>query len=124
MPNDIGRPSDYKPEYCQMLIDHMRAGYSFASFGAIVGCCEKTLHTWRNTHEGFLQAQNIGKAYSKLFWEDLGIKACTGKAKNLNSAVWIFNMKNRFGWKDKTETEVTGGTKESRLIIQFGEEQK
>lgn len=22
-----------------------------------------------------------------------------------NSAVWIFNMKNRFGWRDKQETE-------------------
>ena len=28
----VGRPTDYKKEYCELLIEHMAAGFSFESF--------------------------------------------------------------------------------------------
>ena len=30
--NPVGRPTKYKPEYCEMLIEHMSEGLSFESF--------------------------------------------------------------------------------------------
>lgn len=40
------------------------------------------------------------------FWEKMGNAGALGRIPNFNSTAWIFNMKNRFGWRDKTE--ITG----------------
>jgi hypothetical protein len=47
------------------------------------------------------------KALCEMWWEKQGRKMAAGTADG-NATVWIFNMKNRFGWKDKTETEHSG----------------
>lgn len=37
----------------------------------------------------------------------MNVSEYQGGSKSLNSTVWIFNMKNRFGWRDKQEIEQT-----------------
>lgn len=102
-----GRPSDYKPEYCELLIDHMSEGLSFESFGGVVGSHRDTLYEWTKVHPEFKEAREIGKSKSRLFWEKLGIEGLWGSKEgpNLNATVWIFNMKNRFQWRDKQPDE-------------------
>ena len=86
----------YKPEYCEELIEHMKEGYSFSSFGANCECSAATLCYWVKTHDDFAHAKSIGEVHNLKHWEKLShSKMDTGK--------WIFNMKNRFGWMDKRE---------------------
>lgn len=108
----VGRPSDYKPEYCQMLIDHMAQGLSFEAFGGIVDCSKETLYTWSEKHPEFLDAKKIATQKCRVFWEKLGVDHIinwSGKdgGKSLNTGVWVFNMKNRFKdeWRDRQEVE-------------------
>ena len=97
-----GRPTTYKPEYCDLLLDHMKSGLSFESFGAIADCCEDTLFEWLKKHKEFSESYKKGISYSRKFWEDLGLVGTT-EGKNFNATTWIFNMKNRFGWKDRND---------------------
>lgn len=112
-----GRPSKYKPEYCQQLIAHMTTGLSFDSFAAVIDVNQDTLHEWVKVHPDFSEAKK--EAYSKnlLFWENHGIEGLystteyddKGKptsSKSINATVWIFNMKNRHKWRDKQPDEV------------------
>lgn len=111
----LGRPSKYKPEYCQGLIDHMGAGLSFESFAAVIRVHRDTLFEWDKVHPEFSDAKKIAVLACQLFWENLGIKYILNesesfgegqsKSTSLNSAVWIFNMKNRFKWRDKQTDE-------------------
>ncbi len=112
----MGRPSDYKPEYCKKLLDHMEEGLSFESFGAIPEVSKQTLYTWTEKHAEFLDAKRKGEIKSLLWWERQGKKGLwdetsygeNGKPefkKTLNSTVWIFNMKNRHKWRDRHEIE-------------------
>lgn len=96
-----GRPTDYDPKYCDMLIDHMSEGLSFESFGGVVGCCKETLYSWMRENPAFLDARKQGNEASRLLWEKIGIDGTVGKIKNFNAASYIFNKKNRFGWRDQ-----------------------
>lgn len=106
-----GRPSKYKKEYCQSLVKLMAQGYSFEAFAAEVGVHIDTLHAWSAQFPEFSEAKKIGKAKSLKFWEEKGINnlimAGGDDAPKFNTTLWIFNMKNRFGWRDKQPDEVS-----------------
>lgn len=113
--NPKGRPSKYKPEYCEQLIEHMSNGYSFDSFAGVVEVNQDTLHEWTKVHEDFSESKKIAFSKSQIFWEKIGIDNIVNTSesfgegqsisKTLNASAWIFNMKNRFKWKDKQPEE-------------------
>lgn len=104
-----GRPTDYRPEYCQLLIDHMASGMSFETFGVSVGCVTATTYSWLEKHPDFLEAKNIAEQECRRFWERMGTGIAAGKLKNGNAGVWIYNMKCRFPkvWRPKKEVDVS-----------------
>lgn len=114
-PKKVGRPTKYKPEYCQMLIAHMNKGLSFESFAGVIDTTKKTLYSWTEEYQEFLNAKEIGTEKSRIFWENLGVNHIINRSdsefqggsssRSLNASVWIFNMKNRFGWRDKQPGE-------------------
>jgi hypothetical protein len=125
-----GRPSLYKPEYGAMLIQHMSEGLSFEAFGGVVGVCARTLYDWEQAHPEFLQAKKTGESFSRLYWEKIGrdglhnevIKdgdGCT-VTRSINATIWIFNMKNRFKWRDRIE-DVDPDDKDDRPLAELSD---
>lgn len=52
----------YRPEYCQMLDKHLAEGWSFASFGGVVGAASDVLYRWRHLHPEF---DEVAKKYKR-----------------------------------------------------------
>jgi len=110
-----GRPTKYKTEYCHLLIEHMANGLSYEAFAGLIGVSKHSLYEWEKVHEEFSDAKRIAVEKSRLFWEKLGVDHILNvsesfgegqsKSKSLNASVWIFNMKNRFKWRDKQPDE-------------------
>ena len=100
-----GRPTKYNPSLCKDLIEHMKEGLSFEAFAGKHRVSKDTMYVWLNKHPEFANAKNIGTDLCRLFWEKTGRAGVLGKIPNFNATVWIFNMKNRFGWRDKHEIE-------------------
>lgn len=100
-----GRPTKYKPEHCQMLIDHMKTGYSFESFAAVINVNKDTIYEWSNSQPEFSEAKKIAFSLNLLFWEKMGMQGMwesnDKEATKLNTALYIFSMKARHGWTDK-----------------------
>ena len=104
MSNKVGRPSKYKVDYCAMLVVHMAEGLSFESFAGAIGVDRDTIYEWVSAHEEFSDAKKDGAARSQLFWERIGVEGMVNDS--INATLWIFNMKNRFKWRDKSEDEI------------------
>jgi transposase len=98
----LGRPSDYKPEYCNQLINFMAEGYSFEAFAGYIGKHKDVLYNWAKKNPDFNDAKKIAFARCQYFWERKGMEGMQ-KGRDFNATVWIFNMKNRFFWRDRTE---------------------
>lgn len=98
-----GRPSEYKPEYCQKAIEHLAKGLSLRATAGELGISHDTIYDWQRKFPDFSDAIKEGIAKGEAFWEKIGMAGATGKIKNFSAAAWIFNMKNRFKWTDRVE---------------------
>lgn len=115
-PRPMGRPTEYEPIYCQMLIDHMADGYSFESFAGKIKKARSSIYKWVDEFPDFSDAKSAGFDANLLFWEQQGIDGLYNQVikdedgmtvtKSINATVWIFNMKNRHQWRDKSEAEI------------------
>lgn len=108
-----GRPTKYKAEHCEQVIDHFREGWSIAEICLELDICEKTFLNWVNTKDEFLQAKKKGVFFSEGWWMKQGRKNLENK--EFNSTLWYMNMKNRFGWKDRND--LTTNDKEIQPVV-------
>ncbi|MCY1389895.1 hypothetical protein D9M71_47050 [compost metagenome] len=72
-----------------------------------MGISEHLWYKWTDENPDFSRTRKECQELCRIWWEKHGRKMSDGSADG-NATVWIFNMKNRFGWKDKVETEHTG----------------
>jgi len=110
-----GRPSLYRPEYCQMLIDHMATGMTYESFAGVVSVDRDTLYQWEEVHKEFSDTKRVARAKQQLANEKRMHDMSLGKIRNASVTAQIFIMKNCHKWTDRvehTERSVKGMTDE------------
>jgi len=102
-----GRPTKYRPEYCEQAIEFMRDGYSATAFAGHIGVSFSALKLWMDEYPEFMAAIKAARAASAKWWETaLRNTAVTGTG---NATACIFGVKNRSQdeWKDKQEHDHT-----------------
>jgi transposase len=114
-PNPVGRPTKYKPDYCEVIIEKMAEGYSKEAVAGYIGISKNTLYEWAKANKDFQDAIAIGESKSRLHWENKLVEYAvhTKNGKQINGQVFNLNMKNRFGWSDKKEIALEEETKKS-----------
>lgn len=91
----FGRPSKYKPEFCQRVVDLGFAGKGKAQMAAGLGIDRGTLNEWMKAHEEFSRAVSMGLELAMAWWQDQG-QAGINLGKDFNGFVYSFEMRNRF----------------------------
>jgi orotate phosphoribosyltransferase-like protein len=105
MADPVGRPTKYLPKYADQVIELMRKGYSMPEVAYELNVVKSTLYEWMEKHKDFSDAIKEGKYFSEGWWLRKGRKSL--RDKEFSYTGWYMNMKNRFGWADKQETNVT-----------------
>jgi hypothetical protein len=85
-----GRPSTYKPEYCQRVIDYMAQGFSLAAFAGSIRHSKVAVYDWITQYPDFAAAVDVARAARLVPWENkLKVSEKSGEV-----AATIFALKN------------------------------
>lgn len=97
----LGRPTEYREEFCEMVIPWLKEGMSIEEIGLELDVGYTTVFLWMEQHPEFMNAIKKGREFSKAWWVKRGRTDLENT--KFNSTLWYMNMKNRFGWADKQE---------------------
>ena len=108
----VGRPSLYKPEYCEEVIALGKIGKSVEQISANLGLSLRVLYDWRDKHPEFLHALEDAKTYEQAWWEEQASAYMVENKESdrLNATLWSRSMAARFPkkYRESTKTEITG----------------
>lgn len=104
----VGRPSKYKPEYCEQILELGKQGKSIAQMASFFDVDKASIFDWAAAHEEFSTALARAKAHSQTWWEDKA-QAHLG-SRDFNAQLWLKSVASRFreDYTEKQVTEVSG----------------
>lgn len=100
-----GRPliqlEDLPENWEALIINEMRVGASLAEIYGLLDISEPTFKRLCRDHPEFSRTIRRGKRLSERWWLEIG--RIYLRDKDFSATLWYMNMKNRFGWRDRTD---------------------
>jgi hypothetical protein len=94
-PVKVGRPTKYRPEFCDTVVRLGERGDSITQMSVALGINTAQFYRWQEAIPEFRSAVKVALEKSMAWWEDLGRTGCK-MGKDFNAVTYIFIMKNRF----------------------------
>jgi len=86
----------------QIVLDCGREGGSDVEMRSLLGISQDAWETLLHDSKEFSVTIKEARTLCQVWWERIGRSMVTGEIQG-NATSWIFNMKNRFKWRDATE---------------------
>lgn len=101
-----GRPTKYKPAYCQEIVELMGQGFSLTAAAAELGISRETAYAWEREIPEFSDAVKLARGKRTLKLERDLLSASDGPTVTSR----IFALKNACAdeWREKVTQEQTG----------------
>lgn len=103
----------YDPALCEVVPDLYEGGKSDAEVAVAIGIAKSTFYDWCNQYPEFKAAVNFGKTMGESAFQSVGREASFGE-REINGQVWAANMRNRYGYDPRPNTEKTPDTDEDK----------
>lgn len=104
-----GRPTKYRPIYCDLVIEAMSEGKSLTAFAADIGVARSTINEWMDEFPEFSEAARRAKAKCAAWWEERGRQMAQNGGAPGQSTLVVFGLKNMSDdWRDRVEAEHSG----------------
>lgn len=101
--------------WAEILTNEYKEGASDIEVMDVLGISKQVFDSQYKDNPVFRELVDIGRLAQTAFWYRVGRKNL--KDRSFNNAVWMFNMKNRFGWAEKSESTVAGAP-ENQLTLE------
>lgn len=105
-----GRPTDYKPEYCERVVELGRKGFSRVQIAAELDVAKSTIQEWEKVHPEFSASMTRAMTLSQAWWEQKGQDCLIMPAgATFQGSVWSRSMAARFpeDWRENSKVENT-----------------
>ena len=99
-----GRPSEYDISLCEKVIECGKQGMSIEETCVEVGISDDSWYRWSSEEAGhpeFSEAIKEHKSLCHAWWLKHGRTQLENQ--KFSATLWYMNMKNRFGWKDRSD---------------------
>ncbi len=104
-----GRPSTYKPEFIEKMLDAMEQGASDTKVMKILGICRDTFYRWLKEHDDFKEAHEYGKTFVEVHWDNV-VEYGIMNPKAVNGTLLVAYLKKRDKkWRDSSTPEGVQG---------------
>jgi hypothetical protein len=106
-----GRPSSYRAQFCDTIIELGRKGKSKAQMAAYLDVTRQKLDNWARQFPDFLDAMSRAGEYALAWWEEVG-QTGMFMGHRFNDRAWSLQVRNRFPteYKENKELGVGGAT--------------
>ena len=99
-----GRPTKYKPEMCDLMIETFKEGHFIGSFCAKAGITRDTFHRWVRENKEFSDTYKAAREHGNEHYTKLLRLIAMGKIKgNVTAAIYLTKV--GLKWRDD-EVEV------------------
>ena len=87
-----GRPTKYKPEFCDVVIECGRAGMGKAEMAAELQIAYSNFDIWQHEHPEFQEAVKEAVRQSQAWWERQGRIATFGAVPGFNATSYTLEL--------------------------------
>lgn len=94
MPNPEGRPTSYRPEYCEQVIELGKRGKSITQIACTLQVDKTTVYEWVKVHPEFSHALSRARQEAQGWYEDIGQTGIF--AEGFNASTWAKQVSCRF----------------------------
>jgi len=98
-----GRPTLYRPEYCQAVIDFMAQGYDLTAFAGSIDVSRETVYDWAGRFAEFRHALSVAKAKRLLALQTKLLTTNTGVG--VTAAIFALKNADPDSWQDRHYNE-------------------
>lgn len=102
-----GRPSEYKPEYCERVIELGKEGNLPVQMASKIGVTKQTLHEWSRVHPEFSDAFALARECAEAWHVEMGTETAIGKRPG-NAPMSKFLLSAAFGYRETSGVEHSG----------------
>jgi hypothetical protein len=106
---------------CERFCMHIQAGFTDESFPE---CGLNEIKSLMQKYPRQMKQEMIKAARRQRlkWWEENGMGIGHGEVKPMNASMWAFNMRHRYGWRDKPEEKLEGELEQIDIIHHSGRE--
>lgn len=103
-----GRPTDYRPEYCEQVVELGREGRSYTQIAARMDIAKSTLYLWMDAHPEFSDAMTRARELAQCWFEDKGQGGL--ETPGFNASLWAKQVSARFpdDYTERSKRELSG----------------
>lgn len=114
----VGRPSDYAPAYCGVVIRLGQEGYSKTEIAEALDVHRDTLYEWEKQHPEFSDALSRAMFASQAWWEAQARAGIRAPTASFNAGLFGKVMAARFPaeWRESKDVNL-GGQKEGVPVV-------
>lgn len=100
----MGRPSEYREEYCEAIIEFMAQGYSLTAFAGSIRVAKDTVYEWIKHHRAFSDATARARVARVTALEAKLLRS--RKGAETTAAIFALRNADPTEWRDIKHTQV------------------